>query len=197
MATRDEGELSFEQDIKPLFRQKDRDAMLQAFDLFDYDDVVENADAIVGALQCGYCQPGQTPAATALLELRGRRWGRHWPLPVRSLQIVRLGVTRLVVDELVAGRAVPAGFERGAAGDVTWGVHRIGVPGTPVREQPERPRELGALGCQLVGGPGGPLGVGPGYQQSVAFEPFEALGQNVRGDARDQSEKFIEPPRAG
>ena len=40
------GGLSFEQDIKPLFRTKDRDSMMQAFDLFDYDDVVENADAI-------------------------------------------------------------------------------------------------------------------------------------------------------
>jgi len=45
--------LSFERDIKPLFRQKDRDAMLRAFDLFDYDDVVENADAIVGSLRSG------------------------------------------------------------------------------------------------------------------------------------------------
>jgi hypothetical protein len=47
------GELSFERDIKPLFRQQDRDAMLRAFDLFDYDDVVENADAIVGSLRSG------------------------------------------------------------------------------------------------------------------------------------------------
>jgi len=45
--------LSFEQDIKPLFRTKDRDSMLTAFDLFDYEDVVENADAIVGALRSG------------------------------------------------------------------------------------------------------------------------------------------------
>jgi hypothetical protein len=45
------GQLSFERDIKPMFRQKDRDSMMQAFDLFDYDDVVENADAIVGALR--------------------------------------------------------------------------------------------------------------------------------------------------
>jgi hypothetical protein len=45
--------LSFEQDIKPLFRTKDRDSMLSAFDLFDYEDVVENADAIVGALRSG------------------------------------------------------------------------------------------------------------------------------------------------
>jgi hypothetical protein len=45
--------LGFEQDIRPLFRQKDRDAMLAAFDLFDYDDVVEKADAIVGSLRSG------------------------------------------------------------------------------------------------------------------------------------------------
>ena len=47
------GQLSFERDIKPMFRQKDRDSMMQAFDLFDYDDVVENADAIVGSLRSG------------------------------------------------------------------------------------------------------------------------------------------------
>ena len=54
MATPSEGnELSFERDIKPMFRQKDRDSMMQAFDLFDYDDVVENADAVVGSLRSG------------------------------------------------------------------------------------------------------------------------------------------------
>ena len=47
------GQLSFERDIKPLFRMKDRDSMMQAFDLFDYDDVVENAAAIVGSLRNG------------------------------------------------------------------------------------------------------------------------------------------------
>jgi len=47
------GKLSFERDIKPLFRDKDRDAMLSAFDLFDYDDVVERADDIVGTLRSG------------------------------------------------------------------------------------------------------------------------------------------------
>ena len=44
-------ELSFARDIRPLFREKDRDSMMRAFDLFDYADVVEHADAIVGALQ--------------------------------------------------------------------------------------------------------------------------------------------------
>jgi hypothetical protein len=47
------GQLSFERDIKPLFRAKDRDSMLQAFDLFDYEDVAENADAIIGSLRSG------------------------------------------------------------------------------------------------------------------------------------------------
>jgi hypothetical protein len=47
------GKLSFERDIRPLFRTKDRDSMMQAFDLFEYDDVVENADAIVGSLRSG------------------------------------------------------------------------------------------------------------------------------------------------
>ena len=45
--------LSFERDIKPLFRTKDRDSMQAAFDLFDYADVVEHADAIVDALRGG------------------------------------------------------------------------------------------------------------------------------------------------
>ena len=47
------GELSFERDIKPLFRPSDRDAMMSAFDLFDYADVADNADAIVGAVRSG------------------------------------------------------------------------------------------------------------------------------------------------
>jgi hypothetical protein len=56
--------LSFERDIKPLFRAKDRDSMMQAFDLFDYDDVVENADAIIGALRSGQMPcDGAWPAA--------------------------------------------------------------------------------------------------------------------------------------
>ena len=47
------GALSFARDIRPLFRDKDRDSMLQAFDLFDYEDVVEYADAILGSLRSG------------------------------------------------------------------------------------------------------------------------------------------------
>jgi hypothetical protein len=45
--------LSFARDIKPLFREKDRDSMRSAFDLFDYADVAHHADAIIGALRSG------------------------------------------------------------------------------------------------------------------------------------------------
>ena len=47
------GELSFARDIRPLFREKDHDSMMRVFDLFDYADVVEHVDAIVGALRSG------------------------------------------------------------------------------------------------------------------------------------------------
>jgi hypothetical protein len=54
MTTTDPGAmLSFATDIKPLFRDKDRDSMLHAFDLFDHTDVANYADAIVGALRSG------------------------------------------------------------------------------------------------------------------------------------------------
>jgi len=57
-------QLSFETDIKPLFRDKDRDAMLAAFDLFDYDDVVERAEDIVASVRSGQMPcDGAWPAA--------------------------------------------------------------------------------------------------------------------------------------
>ena len=43
----------FEQAIKPLFRERDRQSMDFAFDLWDYDDVRENAEAILGRLTAG------------------------------------------------------------------------------------------------------------------------------------------------
>ena len=45
--------MSFEHDIRPLFREGDRDSMLSAFDLWSYDDVRANADAILRVLQAG------------------------------------------------------------------------------------------------------------------------------------------------
>lgn len=44
---------SFEKDIKPLFREFDREQMEYSFDLWKYDDVKENADAIVERLEEG------------------------------------------------------------------------------------------------------------------------------------------------
>jgi hypothetical protein len=44
---------TFENDIKPLFRESDRNAMMAAFDLWSFDDVKANADAIVGAVRSG------------------------------------------------------------------------------------------------------------------------------------------------
>jgi hypothetical protein len=45
---------SFETDIKPLFRDRDRGSMLHLFDLWSYGDVSENADAILEAVSTGY-----------------------------------------------------------------------------------------------------------------------------------------------
>ena len=45
--------LSYEQDIRPLFRDQDRARMEWAFDLWRYEDVEQNADAILERLQDG------------------------------------------------------------------------------------------------------------------------------------------------
>ncbi len=44
---------TFEQQIKPLFREKDRDAMIGRFDLWSLGDVRDNAPAILAALRAG------------------------------------------------------------------------------------------------------------------------------------------------
>ena len=46
-------EVSFERDIKSLFREKDRQSMDFAFDLWDYDDVQDNAQSILARLAAG------------------------------------------------------------------------------------------------------------------------------------------------
>jgi hypothetical protein len=45
--------VGFDEDIKPLFRERDRDSMLFAFDLWSLDDVSTNADAILAQLEGG------------------------------------------------------------------------------------------------------------------------------------------------
>jgi hypothetical protein len=52
MATNDQT-ISFDRDIKPLFRERDRESMKWAFDLWSYDDVSANDDAILGKLKDG------------------------------------------------------------------------------------------------------------------------------------------------
>jgi hypothetical protein len=45
--------ISFEQDIKPLFREDDRNSMDWAFDLWSHDDVARNSGAILERLRNG------------------------------------------------------------------------------------------------------------------------------------------------
>jgi hypothetical protein len=45
--------MSFDSDIKPLFREQDRTAMLSRFDLWKYDDVVKHSFAIYAAVSEG------------------------------------------------------------------------------------------------------------------------------------------------
>ena len=45
--------LSFERDIKPLFRERDRGAMSSHFDLWSYDDVSANANEILTRVRAG------------------------------------------------------------------------------------------------------------------------------------------------
>ena len=45
--------VSYEADIRPLFRDKDRERMEFAFDLWSYDDVKDNADALLERLEEG------------------------------------------------------------------------------------------------------------------------------------------------
>jgi hypothetical protein len=46
-------ELSFELDIKPLFREGDRSAMTFAFDLWSHDDVTKHAGRILSSVRAG------------------------------------------------------------------------------------------------------------------------------------------------
>ena len=48
---------SFAQDIRGLFRDKDVDGMISAFDLSDYEDVKEHAEAIYQSVANGSMPP--------------------------------------------------------------------------------------------------------------------------------------------
>ena len=48
-----EGQVGFEDQIKPLFRGRDRGSMLFAFDLWSYDDVHQHSARILARLRSG------------------------------------------------------------------------------------------------------------------------------------------------
>jgi hypothetical protein len=74
VSTDAEGHLSFETDVKPLFRERDRQSMEFAFDLWSYDDVRQNADAILARLADGTmpCEGAWPQAQVDLF----RRWAQ-------------------------------------------------------------------------------------------------------------------------
>ena len=45
--------ISFDQHIKPLFRDRDRESMLSSFDLWSHDDVARLSDSILARLRDG------------------------------------------------------------------------------------------------------------------------------------------------
>jgi hypothetical protein len=52
-----QGTVSFANDIKPLFREVDKDHMEFMFDLWSYKDVKDNADDILDAVSAGRMPP--------------------------------------------------------------------------------------------------------------------------------------------
>jgi hypothetical protein len=60
-------QISFERDIKPLFREGDRQSMKAAFDLWSHDDVADNKERILerlseGTMPCDDAWPGEQVA---------------------------------------------------------------------------------------------------------------------------------------
>jgi hypothetical protein len=75
MGPTDEGErLSFEKDVRPLFRERDRGSMLEVanFDLWARDDVAEHSQAILERVESGSmpCDQAWPEERVALF----RRW---------------------------------------------------------------------------------------------------------------------------
>jgi hypothetical protein len=51
--TTEDGPMHFEENIKPMFRERDREAMRSSFDLWSLEDVSTHADAILARLEAG------------------------------------------------------------------------------------------------------------------------------------------------
>ena len=72
MTGANDGGPTFEGHIKSLFRERDRAAMRAFFDLWSFDDVKANVDAILAAVRTG-SMPCDTPWSTEKVELL-ERW---------------------------------------------------------------------------------------------------------------------------
>ena len=70
--------VSFASDIKPMFTALDQDHMLNRqgmFDLWNYDDVKNNADSILGAVKSGRMPPpGEEPRWTKEMVQKFQDW---------------------------------------------------------------------------------------------------------------------------
>lgn len=64
--------ISFATDVKPLFREKDRNSMESHFDLWSYEDVKNAAPQILGTLEAG-SMPCDGPWPEEQVDLF-RRW---------------------------------------------------------------------------------------------------------------------------
>jgi len=66
------GRAGFESEIKPLFRERDRQAMQSRFDLWSYDDVSRHAEGILTRLRNGTmpCDGAWPPSQVDLFQ----RW---------------------------------------------------------------------------------------------------------------------------
>lgn len=73
--------VEFGRDVQPLFRERDREAMrsIRGFDLWSYDDVRQNASAILAVLEAGRmpCDGAWPPEKVAVF----RRWSEDGMAP--------------------------------------------------------------------------------------------------------------------
>jgi hypothetical protein len=92
--------MHFDQDVKPLFRERDRDSMRFAFDLWSLDDVATHADAILDRLEAGTTPcDGAWPALyrSSMPKVREPRASRVVDAVADPLTV------RPLVDDVVAG----------------------------------------------------------------------------------------------
>jgi hypothetical protein len=74
--------ISYQNDVKPMFTQLDRDHMLKWFDLWKYDDVKAHADAIHDNVASGKMPPpGVEPRWSPDKVQRFKQWVQDGCLP--------------------------------------------------------------------------------------------------------------------